>query len=112
MENFGYEVDFDVMSCYPLIRLYKELETVWEKEGNPVSKYSKVYEYRSTPLNYQLTTSEITDMLTLSELLVDAYWAYQDYLSLKSKYDIIKSALEDDVPKHLVIKRHQKNRIN
>ena len=98
METFGYEVDFDPMSCYPLINLYK-------------SK-TRVYEYRANQLNYQLTTSKIDDILTLEELLIDAYWSYKDYLILKSDYSKIKDLLDKQLPKHLVIKRHFKHRIN
>ena len=91
MEKFGYDIDFDKMSCYPIIKLFIEKDLV--------------YEYRANPLNFQLSTSDIANLKVLEELLVDTYWSYQDYLQLKEECDKIKAELKK-LPKHIVIKRH------
>jgi hypothetical protein len=103
MEVFGYEIDFDPQTCYPVIILHKEVEGV-----------EQVYTYRTTYFNLKLTIDTpsdiITDTVTVEELLIAAYWAYQDYLQLKNDYDILMQRLKKVLPKHMVIKRHFKYR--
>lgn len=99
MESFGYDIDFDKMTCGPVVLLYK-LEAF--------SGYKRVYEYRATIFAYSNEHDNIESVECIQNLLIHAYWAYRDFCDLKDKYDNLKKEIQK-LPKHMIIKRHMRN---